>query len=136
MHFIMPTRLVKPTAGNHDLLTAPKPIPFRNQGFLRRLERVCHHYSAPSTMQKITEECLRSFGQSTNTFIGLLLGYTLRIFMTSSHHGNTSTLRKELKNNSFCQLSAKLSRWPAIFISLFQSFLGSEFCLPILENSV
>ena len=42
----------------------------------------------------------------------------------------------EHKNNSFCQLSVKQSRWPAIFISLFQSFLGSEFFLPILENSV
>ena len=32
---------------------------------------------------KIAEKCLRSFGQSTNTFIALLLGYTLRVFMTS-----------------------------------------------------
>ena len=32
---------------------------------------------------KITEKCVRSYGQSTNTFIALLLGYTLEIFMMS-----------------------------------------------------
>ena len=57
-----------------------------------------------------------------NSIAGLYIEGTRDVI---SYHGNSQGRQKRPINFSFCKLSVKLIRWPAILISLLESSLSS-----------